>query len=205
MSEKTVFELAGKEHRDFVDARDHTDHLRRLRAHMQEISDDPSGTELKDYLGEEDRDTVEQFLTMAEDLGWPDAESIALRGMRGRSLGLYAWTSNMHVGKSGTFKNLFLPEIGDTQRGYVFARLNITPTQPVAIGEDRKLYSKRGPELIKSKGVGWGALPKPEYLRRAIEPVSVLLNYDSRKHLANSLVSRIKPGNLPPGETPSAS
>ncbi len=165
---------------------------------MEEISGDPSGTDPALYLNGEELETLDRFIGMVEGNndgpGWPDAEPII--HMRSAE-GVRAWTSSMNIAKSGLFKALLLPKTGDTQLGYVFARLNIMPTQQVAICKDGKLRSKRGHELIRSNGVGWGALPDPVFLAEAIKPTNALLNYDSRKHIAASLMSRIMPGSLP--------
>ena len=64
--------------------------------------------------------------------------------------------------------------------------------------KDRLLRSHRGPELTKgSKGIGWGRLPDPDYVRAYIKPAQTLIvGYDRRKSIAENLVALIMPIHL---------
>lgn len=171
-------------------------YLDNLARHMYEISDDPSGSDPSLYFNnEEDQKTLKQFLRMATELDWPDAEPII--DMRASRKGIPAWTGSLRTAKAGLTKALFFPKIKDTQRGYLFGRLNVKPTQQVAICEDGRLRSLRsGAALIESKGIGWGRLPDREYLLPAIHPVEVLIDYAPLRSLGEALLSRIEPEHL---------
>jgi hypothetical protein len=71
-------------------------------------------------------------------------------------------------------------------------------TQLVALCEDGLLRSRRGPELtMGSKGIGWGRLPNPDYMRAHIKPAEILIiGRDRRKSIAENLVSCILPIHL---------
>jgi hypothetical protein len=140
--------------------------------------------------------TLESFLELAARLNWADAEPII--DMRVRGGGRPVWTSSMNVAKAGLTKALFIHKVGYTRRAYPSWRLNVMPTQQVAVCiEDGYLYSLRGPDdLIESKGMGWGRLPDPDYLLAAINPSKVLLSYAPFKSLDEALMSRIHPRSL---------
>lgn len=199
----TVTQLAAERRKDFESYQEHQEHFDALAQHMYDISDDPHGSEPKDYLGGEELQELNHFIGLAEELGWPDAESIiGMRSGRGRNVRwlpqLPAWEHNRHIDHAALTKRLFYPRVGEAQPGYVFAELNIAGLeQRVAVARNKKLYSLRGHELYKSKAMGWGRLPDPEYLLPAIEPVKIMLNYRPYKSLEEALVSRIHPQYLP--------
>lgn len=193
----TIRELVAKQG-DFAEAELSKHECReRLWQHMYDISGDASGSDPSLYLTDkEDQDTLEEFLELAFERNWVDSEPVI--GMRrSRVPGVDGIPPGMQVVRAGLTKALFFPKVGPTMRGYVFAELNMKPTQQVAVCEDHMLYSERGPELANgSKGIGWGRLPDPEYMLAHIQPVTALLRHPSHKTLAESLISRILPVNL---------
>lgn len=146
--------------------------INRLLRHMAEISGDPSGSNPADYLSEQDAKTVAEFVEIANELGWPASDTIVLRKTRNISpanaFDRPAWVNPRNTAKSGLTKALFFPRAEDERRGYVFGELGLSPSQQVAICDDGLLRSLRGPELERSKGVGWGRLPDPGLLIDAL-------------------------------------
>jgi hypothetical protein len=129
---------------------------------MEEISDDPSGSDPADYLSPEDAETCEQFVALANTIGWPNSDEIGMR--TSRIPGIPVWTSSRRTAKAGLTKFLFYPKTGATHRAYKFGKLSIMPTQAVALCDDGLLRSHRVSGIDRSLGDGWGRLPEPEYL-----------------------------------------
>ena len=105
-------------------------------------------------------ETYEQFLLLAEEVGWPNADPIDMRACR--IPWIPAWTSYLTAAKAGPTKGLFFPKIGSEHQGYLFAHLGIAQSQPVAICRDGLLRSRRGPEPYRSMGIGWGPYQTPD-------------------------------------------
>jgi hypothetical protein len=142
---------------------------RELFEHMYEISDDPSGSDPAKYLSPEDAETCKEVAKLADSLDWPGASLLEMRSSRRGNID--AWTKPRNFAKTSLTKAIVFPVIAG-RRGYVFGHTSTVPSQLVALcegkceGEDGEdingvLLSKRGPELERSKGIGWGRLPDP--------------------------------------------
>jgi hypothetical protein len=70
----SVRELAGKVGASTKPNLSMLEHRDRLWQHMYDISGDPSGSKPEDYFIEKDQADVDEFLQMAAELGWVDAE-----------------------------------------------------------------------------------------------------------------------------------
>lgn len=185
--------------------------LEDLAGHMYDISDNPQGSDPAKYLSGEELAQLRWFMDMADELDWPQAEpliemqvpyipgispilpALGRLPMLGRlKEPLNAWESYFSAAKDPVSMRAFT-RIAGPIRGIPCAWLNIPRgSQPVAIGEDHLLYSLRGRELPKSKALGWGSLPEPEYMLPAIKqpvkgPTKRLLAYRRWKDLPNAL------------------
>jgi hypothetical protein len=177
----------------------HLEEEERVQEHMAEISGDPSGSDPSLYLPQEDVRTLENFVKMADDLGWPNSTDISMKTRRYEAVPqmnkIPVWHSSKHVAKAALTKRLFLKQ-NETYKGYVFGYLSLAkPPQTVAICSDGNIRSLRGAELRHSNGLGWGKLPDPELMdnmiaaSRHVNPVHYGLN--GSEPLASVLKSRI--------------
>jgi len=139
---------------------------RELSRDMYEKSGDPSGSDPSSYLAAEDVQLLSQFVELANAASWPHATTFDLKSPWSPLgvLGVKAWRKPTDTGKSWLKRDFVMHRIGGTHQGYVFGQLSTRPSQGVAICDDGLLRSHRGPELARSNGYGWGALPKPELL-----------------------------------------
>jgi hypothetical protein len=137
---------------------------------MEIISDNPEGSDPSDYLSPEDAETVRKFHGLYDSLNWLEADQ--LEGMKtGPSDRIPGWKEAEHVAKAALTKRLFYrhPAGGEPQPGIIFAKLSTSnPRQLVALRADGKLVSKRGTELEKSYGIGWGKLPDKDIMEPAL-------------------------------------
>lgn len=199
----TVRELAAKRGRSLESNASMLESRDRLFRHMYDISGDPSGSRPEDYFDEKDLEELSEFFQIATELQWVDAEAV-IDMRRSRVPGLEAFPNSKRVGtaglaRAGLTRVLFFPRIEPAQRGYVGLKLNMQPTQLVAVCQkDHLLRSWRGPELAGgSKAMGWGRLPDPDYMQAYIKPAErLIVGHDRRKSIAENLVSCILPTHL---------
>lgn len=140
-----------------------------LFEHMQEISDDPSGSDPADYLDEIDAEACKKLLEVAEQVGWAGSRELEMRISRGNRFGHKAWKSSLSVARTAFTKTLAFPAIWEG-RGYVIGDTGVSPSQTVFLCQDGKLRSMRGMELTSSKAFGAGRLPDPDILEAALYP-----------------------------------
>lgn len=147
----------------------HQEHAAAIQAllhRMYEISDEPAGAEPADYFEPDDVATLMSFADIMDHMGWPEAGALDMRVGR---LGSDIWKSGHSTAKHPLFNWTRTQKIDrGNLRGYQFAQFGTIPTQQIAFGNDRKLYSLRSHELSHSKGSGWGALPEPDLVLAAL-------------------------------------
>ena len=138
--------------------------------HMYEISDDPSGSDPTDYLSQADVEELRSSLATAK--ASPDWKNASLLDMQKIWVPGFedAWKGPLTTAKVGLTKFLWFRKKGEPHWGIIFGHLSIEPSQAVAVRDDGLLVSKRGTELQKSKGVGWGRLPDPEKMMPVLAP-----------------------------------
>lgn len=176
---------------------------RRLFQHMIDISDDPTGSDPAEYLHPQDAETCRQFVDWAKANHWPGARDLSMRSawmkgwtdsVLGHRVALPAWRSSPHSVKAPWTKRLFFPVVSEWQ-GYSFGKLRMASGQVVALCDDGLLRSERGPELTRSKGIGWGRLPDKDVLLAAVHAYTPI-GYGNEP-LSEILLAQIPPELLP--------
>ena len=141
--------------------------------HLLEISDDPTGSELVDYLNEKRTELCLEFLEAARQNGWPNAERVEMRVTR---LGGPTWKAPLQHERqeSGLIRAIRTKQV-DSWRGYFIGELqidNVARRSRVMLCEDGTLRCLRDPRIFTaSYGDGYGTLPVATAGRKRVSQI----------------------------------